>query len=184
MPYCPQYLSPTWSCYYFLQSVTRCPVLHTLPHDLTLMGDFNLGIEHVWCRNPTALNRSRLTWQVHFGNRQVSKAKLHQYSKIILSTLIMTSHYARYLTKSGSKCKFLIWSSIVAVANTFSSFFISKISAIHPSFPVDSHSCALIPPDSHSRALILLDTMKFLQSLTCVAAYGMCCLVLPAPCKS
>ena len=28
MPYCPRYLSPSWSCYYFLQWVTRDPVQH------------------------------------------------------------------------------------------------------------------------------------------------------------
>ena len=91
-----------------------------------------------------------------------------------------------------------------SVANAFRSFFINKISAIHSSFPADSHSRALIPPDSHSRALIppdshsralippdshsraliLLDTMKFLQSLTCVAAYVICRLVRLAPGKS
>ena len=40
-------------------------------------------LERVWRRNPTALNRSRLTKQTHLCNRQMSKAKSAHYSKII-----------------------------------------------------------------------------------------------------
>ena len=40
-------------------------------------------LEHVWCRNPTTLNRSWLTRQTHLCNRQMSKAKSAHYSKII-----------------------------------------------------------------------------------------------------
>ena len=47
MPYYPQYLFPTWSCYCFLQRGTRYSVLHiyTLSRDLALRGDFNLRID-------------------------------------------------------------------------------------------------------------------------------------------
>ena len=40
-------------------------------------------VERVWRRNPTALNRSRLTRQTHLCNRQILKAKSTHYSKII-----------------------------------------------------------------------------------------------------
>ena len=65
-------------------------------------------------------------------------------------------------------------SYIVALANTFSSLFISKISVIHSSFPSDSHSRVLNPPD----------TRKVLQNLTCVTADEVYCLVLLARCTS
>ena len=40
-------------------------------------------LERVWRRNPTALNRSRLTRQTHLWNRQMSKANSAHYSDII-----------------------------------------------------------------------------------------------------
>ena len=40
-------------------------------------------LECVWHRNPTALNRSRLTRQTHLCHKQMSKAKSAHYSKII-----------------------------------------------------------------------------------------------------
>ena len=54
-------------------------------------------LERVWRRNPTALERSRLTRQTHLCNRQVSKAKLAHYSKIIAEH---SGNYGRHLTKS------------------------------------------------------------------------------------
>ena len=65
-------------------------------------------------------------------------------------------------------------SSSVALAITFSSFFINKLSIIRSSFPSDSHSRVLNPPD----------TKKVLQDLTCVTADGVHHLVPRAPCKS
>ena len=68
-------------------------------------------LERVWHRNPTALNRSRLTRQTHLCNRQMSKAKSAHYSKLLLSTLAIISHYGRHLTKSYTvalNCTFLI----------------------------------------------------------------------------
>ena len=59
-------------------------------------------------------------------------------------------------------------SSTIALANTFSSFFIRS------SFPSVSHPRVLNPPD----------TRKVLQNLTCVTADEVCRLVLLAPCKS
>ena len=40
-------------------------------------------LERVWRRNPSALNRSRLTRQTHLCNRQMSKGKSAHYSKIM-----------------------------------------------------------------------------------------------------
>ena len=40
-------------------------------------------LERVWRIYPTALNRSRLSRQIHLCNRRVSKAKSIRYSKII-----------------------------------------------------------------------------------------------------
>ena len=40
-------------------------------------------LERVWRSNPTALNRTRLTRQTHFCNKQMSKAKSAHFSKII-----------------------------------------------------------------------------------------------------
>ena len=66
------------------------------------------------------------------------------------------------------------YSSIVALANTFSSFFNNKIPAIHSSFPSDSHSRVLNPPDAR----------KVLQNLTCFTANEVGHLDLRAPCKT
>ena len=65
-------------------------------------------------------------------------------------------------------------SSFVALVNTFSSFFVNKISVIRSSLPSDSHSRVLNPPD----------TRKVLQNLSCVSVDEVRHLVLRAPCKS
>ena len=41
-------------------------------------------LERVWHRNPTTLNRSRLTRQTHLCNREMSKAKSAHYSNIVI----------------------------------------------------------------------------------------------------
>ena len=93
-------------------------------------------LERVWRRNPTALNRSRLTRQTHLCNRQMSKAKSAHYSQII------TEHSGDYGSLWKAFNKFLhrcpkIYlpdhSSIATLANAFSSFFINKISVIRSS---------------------------------------------------
>ena len=132
-------------------------------------------LEHVWHRYPTTLNRSRLTRQTQLCNRQMSKGKIG--SLLLLSTLAISGHYGRHLTKSYSNCPKLHLpdhSSITALANTFSSFFIDKISVTHSSFLPDLHSCVLNPPD----------TRKVLQNLTCVTADEVRCFIPLAPCKS
>ena len=134
-------------------------------------------LEHVWRRNPTALNRSRLTRQTHLCNRQMSKAKSAHYSKIIAEHSGDYGSLWKAFNKILHRCPKMHLpdhSSIAALANTFSSFFINKISVILSSFPSDSHSRVLNPPD----------TRKVLQNLSCVTADEVRHLVLLAPCKS
>ena len=133
-------------------------------------------LECVWHRSPTALKRSRLTRQTHLCNRQMSTGKSAHYSKIT------TEHSGdhRSLWKAFNKilhrcpkCHLPDHSSIAALGNTFSSFFINKISVIHSSLPSDSHSYVLNPP--HTR--------KVLKSLTYVTADEVRCFVLLALCS-
>ena len=134
-------------------------------------------MERVWCRNPTALNRSRLSRQTHLCNRQMSKAKSAHYSKIIAEHSGDNGSLWKEFNKILHHCPKMHLpdhSSIVALANTFSSFFINKISVIRSSFPSDSHSRVLSPPDIRNA----------LQNLTCVTANEVRRLVLRAPCKS
>ena len=134
-------------------------------------------LERVWRRNPTALNRSRLTRQTHLCNRQMSKAKSAHYSKIIAEHSGDYGSLWKAFNKILHRCPKMHLpdhSSIATLANTFSSFFINKISVIRSSFPSDSHSRVLNPPD----------TRKVLQNLSCVTADEVRHLVLRAPCKS
>ena len=101
----------------------------------------------------------------------MSKAKSAHYSKIIAQH----SGDHRSLWKAFNKILHHCpnthlpdHSSIVALANTFSSFFIRS------SFSFDSHSRVLHPPD----------TRKVLQNLSCVTADVVRHLVLWTPCKS
>ena len=126
-------------------------------------------LERVWRKNPTALNRSRLTRQTHLCNRQMSKAKSAHYSKIIAEHSGDYGSLWKAFNKILHRCPKMHLpdhSSVGALANTFSSLFSNKISVIRPSFPSDSHSHVLNPPD----------TRKALQNLTCVTAdesYGL-----------
>ena len=134
-------------------------------------------LERVWCRNPTALNRSRLTRQIHLCNRQMSKAKSAHYSKIIAEHSGDYGSLRKAFNKILGRCPKIHLpdhSSIATLANIFSSFLINKISVIRSSFPSDSHSRVLNPPD----------TKKALQHLSCVSADEVRHLVLRAPCKS
>ena len=120
---------------------------------------------------------TRLTKQTHLCNRQMSKAKSAHYSKKIAKQFSNHGSLWKVFNKILHRCPKMHLpdhSSIVALANTFSSFFINKISIICSSFPSDSHLCVLNPPD----------TRKVLQNLTCVTADEVCHLVLRAPCKS
>ena len=133
--------------------------------------------ERVWRRNPTALNRSRLTRQTHPCNKQMSKAKSAHYSKIIAEHSGDYGSLWKAFNKILHRCPKIYLSdhsSIATLANSFSSFFINKISVIRSSFPSNSHSRVLNPPD----------TRKVLQNLNCVTADQVRHLVLRAPCKS
>ena len=133
-------------------------------------------LQWVWCRNQTALNRSRLTRQTHLCNRQMSKAKSTHYSKIIAEHSDNHGSLWKAFNKILHRCpkmRLPDHSSIAALANTFSSFFINKISVIRSSFPSDSHSRGLNPHD----------TRKVLQNPRCVTADEVRHLILRAPCK-
>ena len=134
-------------------------------------------LEHVWRSNPTALYRSRLTRQTHLCNRQMSKAKSTHYSKINAEHSGDHGSLWKAFNKILHRCPKMHLpdhSSIATLANTFSSFFINKISLIRSSFPFDSHSRVLNPPE----------TRKVLKNLSCVTADEVRHLVLRAPCKS
>ena len=78
--------------------------------------------------------------------------------------------YERHKKKILHRCPKLHLSdhsSIVALVNTFHSFFINRISVFHSSFRSDSHSSVLNPPDTR---YIIVDEVRHL--------------VLQAPCKS
>ena len=134
-------------------------------------------LERIWRSNPAALNRSRLTRQTHLCNRQMSKAKSAHYSKIIAEHSGDYGSILKAFNKILHHCPKVHLpdhSSIATLTNTFSSFFVNKISVIRFSFPSDSHSRVLNPPD----------TRKALQNLSCVTADEVHHLVLRAPCKS
>ena len=134
-------------------------------------------LERVWRRYPIALNRSRFSKQIHPCNKQMSKAKSAYYSKIIAEH----SGDHRSLWQAFNKIlhccpKMYIpdHSSITALANTFSSFFINKISIIRFSFPSGSCSNVLTPPN----------TRDVQHNLSYVTDAEVRRLVLSAPCKS
>ena len=134
-------------------------------------------LERVWCRYPTALNRSKLSKQIHLCNRQMSKANSAHYSKIIAEH----SGDHRSLWQAFNKilhcCPKMYLpdhSSIAALANTFSSFFINKISITRSSFPSGSCSNVLTPPN----------TREVPHNLSHVTDAEVRRLDLSAPCKS
>jgi hypothetical protein len=95
------------------------------------------SLERTWRRNPTQLNRSRLTKQTHFCNRLMSKAKSAYYTGIIKEN----SKDQRCLWKAFNKIlhrqsvRLLPDStSIEELARNFGEFFINKISLIRASF--------------------------------------------------
>lgn len=94
-------------------------------------------LERVWRKNPTALNRSRFTRQTHLCNRMMSKAKSAYYSKVIKDN----SSDPRSLWKALNQIlfrkptKFLPdCTSMLDLAERFSTFFVNKISVIRSSF--------------------------------------------------
>ena len=108
----------------------------------------------------------------------MSKAKSAHYSKIMAEHSGDQESLWKAFHKILHRCPTMHLaadnSSIAALANTFSSFFINKISV----------TCSSFPSDSHSRVLNLSDTRKALQNLSCVTVDEVRYLVLRAPCKS
>ena len=129
-------------------------------------------LERVRRRNPTTLNRSILTRQINLCNKQMSKAKSDQYSKITAEHCSDHRSSWKAFNEILHRCPKMHQnpdhSSTATLANTFSSFYINKISVIRSSFPSDSHSRVLNPPY----------TRKVLQNLTNITADEMRRLVL------
>ena len=78
-------------------------------------------LECVWHRNPTALNRSRLSRQTHLCNRQMSNAKSAHYSKIIAQHSGDHGSLWKAFNKILHRCRkihLLDHPSIVAFANS------------------------------------------------------------------
>ena len=96
-------------------------------------------LKRVWRRYLTALNRSRLSKQIHFCNKQMSKAKSAHYSKIIAEHSGDDWSSWRAFNKILHRCPLMYlvyYTSFAALANSFSSFFINKICITGSFFPV------------------------------------------------
>ena len=111
--------------------------------------------ERVYRKNPTALNRSRRTRHTHLCNRLMAKAKSAHFSEVIADH----SGDHRSLWKAFNKilhhCPTMHLpdhSSVAALADTFASFFINKLSIIRPAFPLHAHLNATNgnPPDTRA----------------------------------
>ena len=103
-------------------------------------------LERVWRKNPTPLNRSRLTRQTHLCNKMMSKAK----SRFFSETIENSSSDPRSLWEAFNKLlhrsmptKLPDCTSIPLLAERFSSFFIDKISIIRSSFSSGENTEAL-----------------------------------------
>ena len=115
--------------------------------------------------------------QTHFCNRQVSKPKSPQFSKIIVDHSIHHRSLWKEFNKILHRCPKVCLpdhTTIEALANTFSSLFINKISPICSSFSAGAWSDVLNLPV----------TGMVLQNLTYVTYDEVCRFVLSAPCKS
>ena len=134
-------------------------------------------LERFWRRNTTALNRTRLTRQTHFRNKQMSKAKSAHFSKILADHSGDHRSLWKAFNKILHRCPKVCLpdhTTIEAQANTFSSFFINKISLIRSSFSSGACSDVLNPPVT---GMVLLN-------LTHITDDEVHRLVLSAPCKS
>ena len=130
-----------------------------------------------WGRCTTALNRSRFSKQIHLWNKQMSKAKSAHYSKTIAEHSGDHRSLWQAFNKILHRCPKMYLpdhSSITALANTFSYFFINTISIIRSSFPSGSCSYVLTPPNIR----------EVLHNLSHVTDAEVRRLVLSAPCKS
>ena len=134
-------------------------------------------LQRVWRRYPTALNRSRFSKQIHPCKKQMSKPKSAHYSKIIAEHSGDHRFLWQAINKILHRCPKMYLqdhSSITALANTFSAFFINKIFIIRYSFPSGTCSNVLTPQN----------TREVLHNLSHVADAEVRRLVLSPPCKS
>ena len=123
-------------------------------------------LERVWRRYPTALNRSRLSKQIHLCNTQMSNSKSAHYSKIIAEHSGDHRSLWQAFNKILHRCPKMYLpdhSSIAALANISVLFSINKI------------SCSYVLNLSNSR--------EVLHNLTHATDDEVRRLVLSAPCK-
>ncbi len=105
-------------------------------------------LERTWRKQPTSLNRTRLTRQTHLCNRLMSKAKSAHYSELISensgSQRSLWNVFNKILHRRP-EMHLPKFSTIQSLADTFGSYFVDKISIIRSAFP----SCP--DPDETSR---------------------------------
>ena len=127
-------------------------------------------LERVWRRYFTALNRSRFSTQIHLRKKQMSKAKSAHYFKII------TEHSAHHrslwqafnkILQDCPKMHLPDHSSITAIANTFSSFFMNKISIIRSSLPSGSCSNVLTPQNTRE----IIHNLSHVTNAECIVLF-------------
>ena len=133
-------------------------------------------LERVWRRNPTALNRSRLSRHISAIDRCQRQNRL-TIPKLLLSILAIMGHYGRHSTKSYTialKCTFLI-TLLLPLWQTHSARFplTKALSFTLLSLLTHTHVC-----------WTLLIPGRFLRNLSYVTADEVRHLVLRAPCKS
>ena len=106
-------------------------------------------LERAWRKNPTALNRSRFTKQIHLCNRLMAKAKSAYFSQLIhdhsSNPRCLWKCFNQVLSRRPRKL-LPDSSSLSRLAEEFGFFFINKISRIRSSFNVPHTSCPLKQP--------------------------------------
>lgn len=147
--------------------------------DILVAKRYRRYLERVWRKNPTALNRSRLTRQTHLCNRKMNTAKSAYYSEIIHQNSDSQRNLWKAFNKILHRCppaKLPDCSSISSLAEMFGSFFVDKITAIRAAFQSETQHN---PPTATIR-----NPSQRLCTLAPATEAEVRRLVLSAPCKS
>lgn len=114
-------------------------------------------LERVWRKNPTPLNRTRLTRQTHLCNRMMSKAKSAFFSEIIengsADPKSLWQAFNKVLHRSVPT-KLPDCTSVALLAERFGSFFIDKIAVLRSSFTSGEQVESLDRRDKSKAALL------------------------------
>ena len=162
------------------KNVSRKPPNPWMTPDILAAKRYRRYLERVWRKNPTPLNRSRLTRQTHLCNRKMNAAKSAHYSEIIHENSDSQRNLWKAFNKILHRCppvKLPDSSSIISLAESFGSFFVDKISVIRSAFqseldPLDPPTGGLRTPKQRLCALAPATEAEVRR------------LVLSAPCKS